>query len=355
MCGSIDYQAKECFVDGQKRYCEESFVDPTCAPHTPIYTPSDCTPSGPQPNPCCTPEQYTPDPNLPSTQVCRWDCGPERCATGTTFADGCVSAVDQGMYTCEEPYFLTYKENFGTLCCPPTPTPTPTPTPGGGCFPTADESYTGGGSSCGLDVPLICQDGYDNDCDLDVDENDEGCICMSPIVIDTAGDGFDLTSGTRGVLFDITARGRPFRLAWIQGDDAWLALDRNGNGTIDNGAELFGNFTPQPPSSAPNGFIALAEFDKPASGGNADEVIDKADAVFSLLRLWRDTNRDGVSQHRELYRLPALDVVRIHLDYKVSKRTDRHGNAFRYRAKVRDATGAQVGRWAWDVFLVSGR
>ena len=207
--------------------------------------------------------------------------------------------------------------------------------------------------SCGLEVPLVCQDGQDNDCDLNVDENDEGCVCMSPVVVDTAGDGFDLTGGAGGVLFDITARGRPFRVAWIQGDDAWLALDRDGNGRIDDGAELFGNFTPQPPAADANGFRALAEFDRPAQGGNADGVIDGADAVFALLRLWRDANHDGVSQPSELYALPALDVARLHLDYKESEQADEHGNLFRYRAKVDDARGAKVNRRAWDVFLTS--
>jgi hypothetical protein len=47
-------------------------------------------------------------------------------------------------------------------------------------------------------------------------------------------------------------------------------------------------------------------------------------------------------------------VVRLHLDYKESKRTDEHGNRFRYRAKIDDARGAKAGRWAWDVFLVAG-
>jgi len=175
----------------------------------------------------------------------------------------------------------------------------------------------------------------------------------SPIVIDTLGNGFDLTNAANGVSFDLNSNGLFEHIAWTaaQSDDAWLALDRNGNGKIDDGTELFGDLTLQPITPSPNGFIALAEFDKPENGGNNDGIISENDYVFGSLLLWLDKNHDGVSQSAELRHLIDLDLKLIELDYKISKRTDSYGNQFRYRAKIKDTQGAQLGRWAWDVFL----
>jgi hypothetical protein len=181
-----------------------------------------------------------------------------------------------------------------------------------------------------------------------------GC---SPIVVDIAGDGFSMTNANNGVLFDMDGFGTPIRLAWTKADsdDAWLVLDRNHNGTVDSGEELFGNLTPQPwpPSGEEaNGFLALAEYDKASNGGNGDGKINHQDSIFEQLRLWQDKNHNGISDSNELYSLPQLGLRKIDLDYRESARVDGHGNQFKYRTRVRDAQDAQLGRWAWDVYLV---
>ena len=188
----------------------------------------------------------------------------------------------------------------------------------------------------------------------------DSCCCTpsSPILIDVEGDGFRLTDADQGVIFDIFGNGTPRHFGWTAGDsdDAWLVLDRNSNGVIDNGTELFGNFTPQPippNGQSRNGFLALAEYDKRVDGGDDDGIISRNDSIFFSLRLWRDTNHNGMSEPDELYRLGDLGLESIGLAYKESRKTDDRGNQFRYRAKVTDSHGAKLARWAWDVFLVN--
>lgn len=85
---------------------------------------------------------------------------------------------------------------------------------------------------------------------------------------------------------------------WVGKDDGLLVLDKNGNGTIDNGSELFGNNTALQEGGKANGFAALADLDS-----NADGKIDSKDAAFASLKVWKDSNGDGVTQAGELLTL----------------------------------------------------
>jgi hypothetical protein len=173
-------------------------------------------------------------------------------------------------------------------------------------------------------------------------------------VIDVNGSGISLTDAEHGVLFrwGDTA----LRTAWTLpgSDNAWLALDRNGDGLIDNASELFGNFTPQPPpppAVGKNGFNALRVFDDPRYGGNGDGILDRRDAAYARLRLWQDKNHNGISEPDELFSLEDVGVGGISLQYETSERTDEYGNHFRYRAKIYNLKGFHEGQWAWDVVL----
>ena len=187
----------------------------------------------------------------------------------------------------------------------------------------------------------------------------ETCSCpdginTSPILIDVDGSGFAMTDADGGVVFNLLNDGVPLQISWTAAlsTNAFLVLDRNGNGTIDSGQELFGNLTPQPVAPEPNGFLALAQYDKTQNGGNANGSIDSADSIFGSLRLWQDANHNGVSEAAELHTLASLNVDSISVDYKESRRSDLYGNRFRYRSKVDDTKHGKAGRWAWDVFLV---
>ena len=180
----------------------------------------------------------------------------------------------------------------------------------------------------------------------------------SPIIVDTTGKGFHLTSAEAGVVFDIAGTGIPVRIGWTAAGsgNAFLALDRNGNGRIDDGKELFGNYTSQPQSDHPNGYLALAEYDKAKNGGNGDGIIDARDAIYSRLLLWIDGNHDGISQPSELYTLPELGAYSINLHYRTDRLLfDQYGNWFHYHAVLNPTPQdgeSKDGRLTYDVFFV---
>jgi hypothetical protein len=202
--------------------------------------------------------------------------------------------------------------------------------------PDSDPPASSGSCLSATTIQVVVVDGVQYD------------ACYSPILIDVDGDGLNLTDAKGGVAFDLDGDGVKDHLAWTMAgsDDGFLALDRNGDGTIDDGRELFGNFTPQQPSPTPNGFIALADLDT-----NRDGVVDARDLDFGKLLLWQDSNHDGISQPSEIHHLAEVGIETLHLNYKSSKWIDANGNAFRYRAKVDSARGSDVARWAWDVFF----
>jgi hypothetical protein len=224
-------------------------------------------------------------------------------------------------------------------------------------------STAAGGNDCNDALPFIhpgappvCYPGYDANCNGTQDFLEPHCG-NSPVVFDLGKDGIELTGKSDGVAFDLDNDGSREQLSWTvaQTEDAWLCLDRNGNGTVDDGTELFGSYTPQPippAGSVPNGFLALAVFDTADEGGNGNGVIDSGDPIFKDLLLWRDSNHNGISEPDELSHLNSHGVTEIDLDYKLSRKTDEYGNQYRYRAKLKLLNDTSVDKWSWDVFLL---
>jgi Ca2+-binding RTX toxin-like protein len=132
-----------------------------------------------------------------------------------------------------------------------------------------------------------------------------------PLTFDLDGDGIETValSTTNPILFDINGDGVKTATGWVSPHDGFLVLDRNGNGNIDNGTELFGDATPLAAGGkAADGFAALALEDT-----NLDGKVDSADTRFASLRIWRDLNSDGISQTGELFTLTSLGIASINV------------------------------------------
>ncbi len=171
-----------------------------------------------------------------------------------------------------------------------------------------------------------------------MDPNQEGCP-PTPIVINIArGNQYKFSSVEDGVVFDLNADGRLDRAAWPTDPDkvAFLALDRNGNGAIDDARELFGDYTIPGVSTGFGALQALVD-------GDGDGYITEADPLFASLLLWSDLNRNGVSEPGEL--VPAsAHLSKIGLGYTSSERRDGDGNELRYKGfavMIEDRGGIQ--------------
>lgn len=156
------------------------------------------------------------------------------------------------------------------------------------------------------------------------------CHDGSPLILDLNQDGRIRTTGEEiPVRFDINADQLEELVSWTfwEDEDGFLFLDRNGNGLVDDGSELFGDATPLSTGEpAADGFEALAVLDRAELGGDGDGLVTREDALWSELRLWIDANHDGVSQPREIQVLERHGVVALGLEAIRSQELDGNGN-----------------------------
>jgi len=158
---------------------------------------------------------------------------------------------------------------------------------------------------------------------------------VDPLVLDLDGDGIETVSANSGITFDFNGDGLKTGTGWLSGDDGFLVFDRNGNGAIDNGSELFGVDTVKSDGTlAKDGFDALRDLDS-----NGDGVFDAYDLLFEQMRVWQDKNQDGISQADELKSLTELGISAIHLDSNSSNKLD-NGNRISATGTIEFADGS---------------
>ena len=143
-----------------------------------------------------------------------------------------------------------------------------------------------------------------------------------PLALDLDGDGIETRGADGSVLFDHNGDGMRIGTGWVRSDDGLLVLDRNSNGTIDNGGELFGVDTVKADGTkATDGIDALSDLDS-----NNDKVFDAKDTRFADVRIWRDLNQDGISQSNELSTLAAANIRSIDLTPTTAQTDLGNGN-----------------------------
>ncbi|MBK8918190.1 MAG: hypothetical protein IPM73_09120 [Betaproteobacteria bacterium] len=158
---------------------------------------------------------------------------------------------------------------------------------------------------------------------------------MSPIILDLDRDGVETTGVRDGAHFDHEGDGFAEQTGWVGKDDGLLVWDRDGDGFINDGSELFGSRTKLTNGSlAANGFAALSELDS-----NRDGKVDAADSSFTSLRVWKDVDGNGISAPDELLDLSAVGVQSITTSYLNSSNLDQNGNDHRQLGSYTRADG----------------
>ena len=144
-----------------------------------------------------------------------------------------------------------------------------------------------------------------------------------PLILNLDSKGLAvLAASSTSARFDHNNDGIATATGWAAVGNGLLVLDRNGNGKIDGGRELFGdNTTLSNGATAAHGYAALADFDS-----NGDHVIDALDSIFSQLQVWQDFNQNGLSEENELFTMQALGIQSLNLDHVAESKDLGNGN-----------------------------
>jgi len=151
-----------------------------------------------------------------------------------------------------------------------------------------------------------------------------------PLILDMDGKGIELTPAGKGAFFDINGDGKKDSTAWVKGNSAFLVMDRNNNGLIDDGSELFGD-----QHGASNGFLELARFDS-----LRDNIIDRKDSVYKALKIYQDLNGNGAIDSGEVKSLEKAGVASINLDFSNTD-VQKDGNRMILTGNFTTADGAK--------------
>ena len=277
----------------------------------------------------------TPTNNSSEIDIAQWGLNGNMSGSAVSLFYGRALSYRTAGTGCGGPYTSYYSGVNPLACTAPPPPPPPTCNPSGSPTQVPIQGYTWSWNynSCSWQqVPLG----------------------PSPIVIDTNGDGFHMTSATDGVMFDFYGNGRPIQIAWTAkgSRNGWLALP-NAQGTVTSARDLFGNITLQPPNQTtpPNGFAALSLYDASNRGGNSNNLIDPGDTIWRKLRVWIDDDHNGVAEPNELQTLDSLGIASINLAYHMTRYVDQFGNQFRFKGTLSATRVNDIDRKIYDVFL----